>query len=92
VRSERGGNVTEKLVCFQKCLRAANYILLPVFATDIEQLFAAVYSRQALWQQKYVNHHNRVLNYKLWEDVALSLGSNSNFNVGRPLVLIKTLL
>jgi hypothetical protein len=44
-------------------------------------VIAAVYSRQALWQQKHVNNHNQGVNDKLWKEVAVLLGSNSNFNV-----------
>jgi hypothetical protein len=73
-------------------LRAADCIRLLFFATDNEQLIAAVYSRQALWQQKRVNHHNRGVNEKLWEEAAVSLGTSSNSNVGRPSVHVTRLL
>jgi hypothetical protein len=91
-RSERSGKVRNKLVRFQKRLRTADYILFLFCATDIEQLIAGVYARQALWEQKHVNNHNRGVNDKLWEEIAVSLGSNSNFNVGHPVVHITTLL
>jgi hypothetical protein len=82
-RSERSGKGRTKLVCFQQRLRAADCI---------EQVTAAVYSRQTLWQQKHINHHNWRVNDKLWEEVAVSSGSNSNFNVGHPVVHITILL
>jgi hypothetical protein len=50
-----------------------------LFATDIEQVIAAVYSAQAVLQQKHINHHNRGVNDKLWEEVTVSLGSNSKY-------------
>jgi hypothetical protein len=66
-----------KLVCFQKRLPAGDLILLLFFTMDIEQLNGAVYLRKALWQQKDVNHHNRGVIDKLWEEIAVALGSNS---------------
>jgi hypothetical protein len=64
-RSQRSGKVRNKLVPYQKLLRVADYILHPFFATDIEELIAAVYSRQALWKKNHVSHHNRDVNDKL---------------------------
>jgi hypothetical protein len=78
-RSERSGKARNKLVCFEKRLRADGCVLLLFFTMNIEQLMAAVYSRRALLQQKHVNHHNRGVNEKLWEGVAVSFGSNSKY-------------
>jgi hypothetical protein len=46
---------------------------------DIEQLIGAVYSKKALWQQQDVNHHNRGVIDKLWEQISVALGSNSKY-------------
>ena len=76
-RSEWSGEGTNKLVCFQKRLPAGDFIRLLFFTVDIEQLIGAFYSRKALWQQKDVNHHNQGVINKLWEEIAVALGSNS---------------
>lgn len=46
---------------------------------DIEQLISAVFTRDALWDQRNPQHHNRYLLDKLWDAVAEELRTTSKY-------------
>ncbi|CAH1402929.1 unnamed protein product [Nezara viridula] len=50
---------------------------------DVVKLIRAVRSKKPLWDRKHAYYHDRIVTMGLWNDVAISLGSDRDKASGR---------